>query len=194
MIAPLERFSAEEFVDTRFELPENGRWTQLVRGQVETLVPPDDDHGNVVRNLANAFSEYAHRTDRGYACFDLGLVVRRQPDTVRFPPACYFMGGTRFAETDNFLANSKPVLVVEIASTNDRRRQMEQVLTEYLDWGVPLAWVIDPDQKMVHTFQPGKVGRKFTDRQQLSGGTLLEGFEISIADLFVLPTWWNEKT
>ena len=77
-------------------------------------------------------------------------------DTVRCPPASYFLEGPRFAEIDNLIAEQKPAVVVEIASTNDRRRQMEACVLEYLETKIPLVWVIDPHDKQVHVFQPGK--------------------------------------
>ena len=77
--------TAEEFIEQRFEFPEAGQWSELEAGQVVHLQPPDVDHGTVVLNLSKALAEFAQSTARGYACFDLGLQLRTNPDTVRFP-------------------------------------------------------------------------------------------------------------
>src|SRR5579871_5633979 len=113
---PAELLTAEQFGDQFFELPEGGRWTELIEGRLVELSPPDDAHGNVVRNLSKSLALYAQTSQRGYACFELGLIVRRDPDTVRFPAACYFVTGERFAESDKFLTDVCPALVIEIAS------------------------------------------------------------------------------
>lgn len=188
-----EIHTAAEYGEYKLDLPEGGRWTELVAGQVVTLQPPDDQHGNVVRNVMLAFSKFAHQTQRGYACFDIGLITHRLPDTVRCPPACYFLEGAPFAEMDNLIAHSKPAVVVEIASTNDRRRQMEQCVHEYMAIAIPLVWVIDPDVKQVHAFQPHRPVNRFSENQTLNGSSVLDGFEYPIGELFALPEWWADK-
>jgi Uma2 family endonuclease len=185
--------TAAEYGDRKLDLPEGGRWTELVAGEIVTLQPPDDLHGNVVRNVMLAFSKFAHQSQRGYACFEIGIVTHRQPDTVRCPPACYFLEGAPFAEIDNLIAQTKPAVVVEIASTNDRRSQMEQCVTEYLDLGIPLVWVIDPDQKQVHVFQPNRTAKRYSEHQILYGSSVLDDFQFPVGDLFALPPWWNDK-
>ena len=75
--------TAEDFADRKYELPDGGRWTELVEGQVTAYSPVDDVHGNVVRNLSGALATHAQQTQQGYAGFELGLIVSRDPDTVR---------------------------------------------------------------------------------------------------------------
>ena len=185
--------TAEEYAEHKLDLPEGGRWTELVAGEIVTLQPPDEEHGNVVRNLMLAFSKFAHKTQQGYACFEIGLVTKRNPDTVRCPPASYFTAGAPFAEIDNLIARTKPAVVVEIASTNDRRRQIEDCILEYQEWGIPLVWVIDPHEKKVHTFQVNRSALHFSQHQVLYGSSILDGFECPVGDLFELPPWWNAK-
>jgi len=189
-----ELLTATQYAEQKLDLPENGRWTELVAGQIVTYSPPDDEHGNIVRNLLLAFSKFAHQTQRGYACFDIGLIVRRLPDTVRCPPACFFLEGERFSELDNLIATTRPTVVVEIASTNDRRTRMDRRVEEYLEAGIPLVWVIDPHEKQVHVFEPGRISKRYGENRTLYGGSAFEGFETPIASLFALPEWWDQKS
>ncbi len=39
--------TAEEFANTKYDLPEGGRWTELFAGRILTLQPPDEVHGNI---------------------------------------------------------------------------------------------------------------------------------------------------
>src|SRR5215475_8829898 len=103
---PAPRINAEQFDEQRFELPEGGRWTELVEGEIVALSPPDDAHGNIVRNLSKSLAIHAQQSQSGYACFELGLIVGRNPDTVRFPAACYFTQGERFSESDKFVTEA----------------------------------------------------------------------------------------
>ncbi len=185
--------TTEQYAEHKLDLAEGGRWTELVVGRIVTLQPPDDEHGNVVRNLMLAFSKFAHQAGRGYACFEIGLVTARHPDTVRCPPACLFLDGTPFAEVDNVIADTRPAVIVEIASTNDRRRRMDQCVREYQQMDVPLVWVMDPLEKQVHVFQHNRTPQRFSQQQILYGSFVLDGFEVPVGDLFALPPWWNAK-
>src|SRR5258708_28523272 len=131
---PPELLTAEQFVAGRDELPDGGRWTELVAGKPVILSPPTVEHGTVVLNLGKALAEYSQREQGGYACFELGLVVAHNPDTVYFPAACFFTAGPIFAESGKVLTETRPAVVIEVASTNDRRRGMEQRVTGWLEW------------------------------------------------------------
>jgi Uma2 family endonuclease len=184
-----ELLTAEEFVSTRDELPDGGRWTELVAGKLVTLSPPTIEHGTAVLNLSKALADYSHKEQGGYACFELGLMTARHPDTVRVPAICFFTDGPIFAEADKVVTEARPTLVVDVASTNDRRRGMEQRVTSWLEWGVRAVWVLDPQAKHVHAVEKGRAGQRFADHQSLSGGSVLSGFEINVGELFKEPGW-----
>jgi Uma2 family endonuclease len=187
---PTQPLNAEEFAEQRFDFPEGGRWTELVAGEVTILNPPDDAHGNIVRNLSTLLAAHVQAGHPGYACFELGLHVSRHPDTVRCPAACYFLAGERFAEADKVVTDVRPALVIEIASTNDRRRDMRERVLAYLEWRVPLVWVVDPHARTVQTFEPGRPGRTFARQQEVTGGSVLPDFSFPAERLFSEPDWW----
>lgn len=188
-----QRFlSVDEFVARYGDLPEGGRWTELVEGEVVTLSSPTVEHGTTVLNLSKALADYTHRDPRGYACFELGLIISREPPVVRFPAVAYFRGGPLFAESDRIATETRPALIVEVASSSDRRRGLERRVEDWLEWGVPLVWVLDPLAKAAHTFEPGRAAVKYSDTEMLAGGTALLGFSVLVADLFKEPDWWRE--
>lgn len=186
-----ENLTIEKFIEERTELPDGGRWTELQRGSLVTLEPPSVEHGTVVLNLTKALSEFVQRGGTGYACFELGLILARQPDTVRFPAISFYVEGPRFAEADKEVTDVPPALVVEIASTNDRRRGMHDRVTTWLEWGIPLVWVIDPHSKEVHTFEQKRASRQLTGIDSLTGGSILSGFDLTLAELFKEPGWYK---
>ena len=113
------------------------------------------------------------------------------PDTVRCPAISYFVDGERFAELDKTVTDTRPALVVEIASSSDRRRGLDQRLQSYFDWGVPLIWVIDTHSRQVHLFETGKRPRLLADYQTLFGSAALPGFTMLVGNLFADPKWWT---
>jgi Uma2 family endonuclease len=191
-------FTAERFAAERFDLPEAGRWFELVAGELVQLSPPDEIHGTTVLNLSKALGTHFQQSpgeEAGYACFELGLLVARNPDTIRIPAVSYFLAADRerFAHTDEAYTTAPPSLAVEIASTNDRRRNIGRRVTEYLDWGVELVWVADTVDRRLHAYRRGGPSKQHAEHETVVGHPVLPGFRIKVADLFAEPKWWRGR-
>ena len=180
------------------------RWRTLVRtdrGRTRNPGTASDDHGNVIRNLSRFLAQWIEEKQVGYACFEVGIIVQRAPDTVISPAVSYFVGGNRWEETDKVVTETKPALVIDVASTVDRRRSMPQRISHYRNTGIPVSIVIDPmEQKIaVHT---GNDQVDVLDRDESltaksgwidnpSDGPLLDGLSIPVRDIFEQPNWWQ---
>ena len=193
--------TAESFDDARYDLPEGGQWIELVRGRVEILTPPEEEHLIAVLNLSKALAEYLNEHREGYPCFELGLLVKRDPDTVRFPAISYFLGGAIFGETDKSITETRPALIVEVISSNDRRRSLNDRVFDYTNWGVEVLWIVDPFEKAVHTIRPGYANKRVREDETLTGSLswrhkataqpILPDFRIAVADIFAPPEYWR---
>lgn len=181
--------TAEEFAVREAEDDPELLGTELVGGRIVSPERPGLEHGAVVLNLTKAIACYLqqHRDENGYACFEIGLVVARNPDTVWRPPVSFFVGGERFAEVDRRLTETRPALIVEIASTNDRRRAMRQRVESYLQWGVRTVWVADTIDKNVHILQANKPPRLFSGNQSVPGTPVFGDFRFDANELFAMP-------
>ena len=189
-----EILTAQQFAEHRTELPDGGRWAELVAGRVMSFQPPDPQHGTTLLNLSKALAKHlqaGRAVHTGYACFELGLLVSRNPDTVRFPAVSYFASGSRFAHTDEVLTAASPDLVIEVPAASDRRRDMSQRVREYLALGASLVWVVDPLEQQVHVFPKLGSSQRVAAQQRLTGDDVLSGFELDVADLFSEPAWWR---
>ena len=195
--------TAEHFADTKFDHPEGGRWSELICGEVIVLEPPPAEHGVAVLNISKALARYLDLNPEGYACFELGLIVARSPDSVYCPAISYFVGGNRFAEMDNIVSESCPTLVVDVASTRDRSRFMRQRVEHYFRLGTSVVWVADPQQKRVSVYQPGqpplvlgagdviRSGDEWWSTRE--AGPFLEEFELAVEQIFLDPVWYGGK-
>lgn len=182
--------TAEQFSLQRSELPDAGQWAELVRGVPVTLQPPDLEHGTIVLNLSKIFSAYVHAELNGYPCFDLGLHLEKAPDTVLFPAVSYFVEGKRFAEADNDYTTTVPSVVVELATSSDRRSNIGERITLYHQSGVKAVWVVDPDQRTVHVIRKNALAHiRLEEDQTLDGSPELHGLKISVDQLFKEPDW-----
>lgn len=182
----------DEFLEQRFDLPESGQWSELHRGQLVHLQPPDLDHGNTILNLSKILARFAADAE-GYPCFDLGLVIEREPDTLWFPSISYFDAGPRFAETDKQVTEAVPAAVIELASTSDRRRPMPARARRYLAWGVREVWIVDPAEESVQLHSPDQPGppRAWGRGDTVKMVGCFSGLELQIAELFAQPEWWT---
>ncbi|WP_437186134.1 Uma2 family endonuclease [Planctomicrobium sp. SH668] len=185
--------TAEEFIDSRSELADGGQWSELIRGVPVSLDPPDPEYGNIVLNLSKAFSQYVHTTLNGYPCFDIGLKVESDPDTVFFPSVSYFLEGPRFEQGDFEVATLVPPLVIELATTADKRRDITERIHVYHRHGVGVVWVIDPHVKAAYVCRKGVMNHERVEEHQLlSGGSTLMEFAIPVKHLFLPPAWAQE--
>lgn len=183
-------YTAEQFDEQRFEFPDGGRWHELESGELLSLQPPEALHGAVVLNLARAIGEWLHARGEqadGYTAFDIGLIVARCPDTVLRPPISYFAGGSRFSHCGESLTDECPRLVVEVASTNDRRSRMRERVRDYLALGVETIWVAEPERRELNILRKTEASLLLAAHHTLRAEHVLPGFSMSVRDIFFEP-------
>ncbi|QDT32294.1 Uma2 family endonuclease [Thalassoglobus polymorphus] len=185
-----QAMTAEEFSLKRSDLPDAGQWAELVRGVPVTLQPPDLEHGTIVLNLSKAFSAYVHTEMNGYPCFDLGLKLESSPDTILYPAISYFTEGERFSEMDNDYTDSTPTVVVDLATTGDRRAGISERISLYLKTGVQSVWIADPNARTIHILRKTNHSAiRLDENDILNGAPDLQGFRIKVAQIFADPDW-----
>jgi Uma2 family endonuclease len=122
-----------------------------------------------------AFSEGA-----GYQCFP------DDEDKVRRPDASFVdagrLPGNRLPEGHVPIF---PDLAVEVISPNDIYYRVEQKVREYLDAGVRMVWLVNPDDRTVRVFSKGEhISVQLGPNDELTGGDVMPGFSCKVGDLF----------
>jgi Uma2 family endonuclease len=185
--------TAEQFSEQRWELPEDGRWSELIAGEIVQLSPPDSMHGTSVLNLSKRLAEHRQRNPEisGAACFDQGLVVSRQPDSVFLPALSVIPDVGPFDLADQFLTEQCPTLVVEIVSSTDRRKLINSKVEVYWTVGVETVWIVDQNDQAVLVLDAEGTQSRLTEADQLTDDASLPGFSMSVGELFQEPGWWS---
>lgn len=186
--------TAAEFAATRQDLPEAGRWHELHDGMPVLLSAPDDVHGTIVMNLSKALALWLQTQpvgSRSYACPGIAVQVKANPDTVYVPAISIFQGGIPFSQFDSALATEVPRVVIDVASSNDRRTDMRLRTTAYMKHGVEMVWIPDPFKKEVQVIRRNAHTLALGKWQALEGSTVLPGFRIAVEEVFAQPKWWN---
>jgi Uma2 family endonuclease len=78
-----------------------------------------------------------------------------------------------------------PDLAVEVLSPNDLAYKVDEKISEYLEAGVKLIWIINPEQRLVTVHRAdgsSVVKRKETDT--LDGEQVIAGFSCKVGELF----------
>jgi Uma2 family endonuclease len=184
----IKRMTAEEFAEW-VERPENdNKWFELVRGEVIELPPPQRRHGVVCMNVASFLDRYVREHGKGYlTCNDSGVILERDPDTVRGPDVAYYEDADRFEDLHPQYGEVPPRLAVEVLSPSDRADQVTRKISDYLRTGVALVWLIDAEARLVTVYRPEQGQRSLEESDELTGEDILPDFRCRIADLFRLP-------
>lgn len=82
------------------------------------------------------------------------------------------------------IADLPPVLAVEILSESNTPKEIAMKLAEYFDRGCKLAWIIDPATETATVYTSAKRGKAIPADGELTGGKVLPGFALKLADLF----------
>jgi Uma2 family endonuclease len=126
------------------------------------------------------------------ASANLGLVagadgmMRLLPKTVRIPDVA-FIAWDRLPDgkvPTQAVPELAPSLAVEVLSASNTPAEMSRKRTEYFQSGVDLVWEVDIDQRIVTVYSLPDSPQLLDEKAMLTGGTVLPGFEIAIADIF----------
>ena len=180
--------TAEEFFDW-VHRPENGAiHYELERGKVVEVSRPGERHGLVCVNVGVVLHLYARKRRKGYVLGnDPGIVLEREPDTVRGPDVVYFEKGKPYDQMNPKWAEGVPTLAVEVWSPTDRIGKVTQRVREFLKAGVRLVWVIDPEARDVTVYRPGQDDYVVGAGQELTGDDVLPDFRCSLDEFFFSP-------
>jgi Uma2 family endonuclease len=187
MSAPHGTAIAERLV-TAEELLDHPEWNpcELVRGEVVHMSPANAKHGQIAIRITRKLLAYVDAKDAGELfAAETGFVLERNPDTVRGPDIMFLAkkriprGGIR----SEFLP-VPPDLAVEVVSPSDPFSEVMKKAQSYTAAGVRLVWVVDPQTRQAHVFQPGKPMATLSAQDSLSGEDVLPDFSLPLAEVF----------
>jgi Uma2 family endonuclease len=79
-----------------------------------------------------------------------------------------------------------PDLAVEVKSPSDSVRQLREKAEYYLQHGTRLVWLIFPAQRIIEVYTLDEV-EILIEGDSLTGGDVLPGFSMPVADVFADP-------
>jgi len=180
--------TAEEFYEWANRPENRDRRCELERGEIVEMSRPGKRHGMVCCNTAGILRNHAIRRKKGYICSnDTGVIVKRDPDTVRGPDILYFEDATEVEEVETGFGESPALLALEVFSPQDTPGKVMRRVQDQLRFGTQLVWVVDPEARNVTAYQAGQEPKVFEIGMELTGGDVLPEFRCAVAELFALP-------
>jgi Uma2 family endonuclease len=182
--------TADEFLDWLAREELDWRNYELVRGEVIEMPPPTRLHGLCCWLAIKVLTEYVTRRGAGHLLTnDAGILVARDPDTLRGADVILYLRNPSPADLAKKYVDDVPDLVVEVVSPGDRKKDVNLRVNQYLDRGVPLVWLIDPEDRLVSVCRPNAFPKALDESEELTGNGVLPDFRCPVWALFGLtPT------
>ena len=159
---------------------------ELVRGEVIPLSPGGVSHSRISLRLGFILERWAQQSGLGRVFGnELGIVVERNPDTVRGADVAYisYKRLPKGTGPQGFSAVA-PDLVAEVIGRGHGWRDMLEKAGEYLRMGTDCVWIIDPKTQRLHIYRADTEPAVLNFDDVLVDEVILPGFSCTVAELF----------
>jgi Uma2 family endonuclease len=171
-----------------YQLCQNNRelkFERTVNGELIIMSPVGGESGNREAELIIDLGVWNRQTGLGYT-FSSSTVFKLPNGADRSPDAAWIWRERWEALTPEQRRKFPPIapdFVIELRSATDSLEMLREKMREYLDAGVRLGWLINPQQQQVEIYRVGQEVEVRNLPAELSGEDVLPGFSWSL-DLF----------
>jgi Uma2 family endonuclease len=180
--------TAEEFCEFAHRPENDNAWHELDCGNVIVLDPPTRLMGFLTATFAALIGNHAEAIGSCFAvCGDVGVILRRNPDTVRGADVAVFDDFESLKDKSLHYDDVAPLLAVEFLSPTERPMRIGRKIADYLAAGTKLVWLIDPEMKTAIVYRPDRIPQVIEADGTLDGEDVLPGFRRQLAYFFLMP-------
>ena len=166
-------------------LPESEYRLELSRGRLIREPAPATFHGRIQVRLAIALGLYEERSNAGIAIDSAAFILSVEERTVRVPDLSFVLRDRIPREGyPSGLWRIAPDLTVEILSPANRPQDAQEKVVDYLEFGVRLIWIVDPEGRSATVYRPRTDPFIVREGESLDGGDVLPGLIIALEGLF----------
>lgn len=156
-------------------------------GDLEIMPPPFPETSRKNWDIDLQLGIWAKKDKTG-VCFESSAKFTLPNGAKRMPDAAWILKERYFAlskeEREERFAKIAPDFVIELRSKSDRLPILQKKMREYIENGVRLGWLIDPDKKRVHIYRADKSVEVLDNPTKVSGKDVLEGFELDLTEIW----------
>jgi len=172
--------------DELLAMPEDGYRYELIEGELRRMSPAGEEHGRVGMELAVPLGSHIKKNKLGKIYLaETGFLIGTNPDTVRAPDIA-FVRMERIKESPGLRGYriGAPDLAVEVVSPGDTVSEVEGKVSEWLEGGALMVWVVSPKLHTVTVYRSLVDIVTLTEKDELNGGDVVPGFQIQVAEIF----------
>ena len=178
--------TADEFFEFVHRPENRNRLFELDRGRIDEMPRPGIRHGVVCANVSRHLGNFTFARGRGIVVSnDAGLIVEHDPDTVFGPDLFFFDENIDYADLPTHWEDRPPTLVIEVLSPHDRTTKLNRRIGRFLAMGVPLVWVLDPEDSTLTVHQAHRPLVVLDAADEVTGLEFLPDLKMKVADFFV---------
>ncbi|MCS6830054.1 MAG: Uma2 family endonuclease [bacterium] len=162
-----------------------GRW-EVVEGRLRELPPANFKHGIVAGRLFARLYNFVEVQGGGYVTVaETGFVLSEEPLTLRAPDIA-FVRREKLPEGElpEQFARFVPDIVAEVVSPTDTYSALTSKVSQWLESGVRLVWVVDPSDRTVSVHRAGHPVQILREEDTLTGDDVLPGFACKVSEIF----------
>ena len=143
-----------------------------VDGVLEERNLGETDHGWIQAGIVSFFRSRFH---------EIGIAALPEtrfqvsPNRFRVPDVVVTQG-----RPEERIITKAPLLCVEILSPEDRISRVNERIREYLDFGVPVVWLIDPEERTIWIYRSTGMEQATANSIKLDGTSI----EIAFSEIF----------
>ena len=162
------------------------RLVELSAGHLEVLPMPTEWHQEIAFRLAQWFSDFARRHDRGKV-LPAPLRVRVGEGRFREPDVVFMSREHRDRRSDAFWDGAD--LVMEVVSETDPDRDLVTKRREYAAAGIGEYWIVDPRDRTIQVLVLDEPSAEYVDAGRFAPGdqaasVMVEGFTVDVEAVF----------
>lgn len=187
-LPPTRLLTVADFAVLPDELPTGPVRYELDDGRLLIMTPPGDIHGAAEAHFAGEFLLQLEKRGLGKVrCGEVSVVLRHNPDRVVGADVVFIANSSLpIRRSPEGYLETIPDLVVEVRSKNDSHAYLLRKTQEYLDAGVKLVWIADPEYKTVTAYRKNREAEVFAEDAILRDEAVVPGFQAKVSDLFQL--------
>ena len=179
------KLSPEQFKQLCADNPEL-RLELTSTGELIVMPPAVSKSGLRNFNLSSQLARWVEEDDSGVG-FDSSAGFTLPNAAIRAPDASWIRRdrweGFGEEEKEEF-APICPDFVIELRSPTDRLATLQAKMQEYVDNGAQLGWLIDPFERRVYIYRPGREMEVLEDPETVLGDPELPGFVLNVRELW----------
>lgn len=164
--------------DVRFEL--------TAQRELVIMAPTGSKTGWRNSRLNQRLANWAEQDGTGL-CFDSSTGFTLPNGAKRSPDASWLKRERWDALTPGQQEGFAPLcpdFVVELRSPEDRLPALQDKMSEYIQNGAQLGWLIDPTDKCVYFYRPGGGAECVQDPAAINGDPVLPGFVFRLSEIW----------